>query len=364
MDMTDYLTADFWQGSAPVYLEGSGLPSPLGQVKGLPEGAVLFSSSGSSGVFKWIVHTRESLLASARMVNEALEITESDCWGLLLPIYHVGGFGILARAYERWQEEPEKLTSKLKIYEASWSPYEAVEFLASQQVTITSLVPTQVHDLVSEGLSAPPSLRAIVVGGGQLSPELGGAARALGWPVLQSYGMSEAGSQIATACLGSLDEAYRCDRLEVLSGWTLQEDQQGRLLIEGRALCQGMVLQEDGSLRYLSIVSPFATQDRVLLEEGTLTFLGRFDRVVKVKGELVDLDGLEQVLSREAQSRVVVLPEMDARDGVALRLVTTLREGHNDLRRLIPRYVEVREVRVVSKIPTTALGKVDRRSLV
>ncbi len=75
-------------------------------------------------------------------------------------------------------------------------------------VTLTSLVPTQVHDLVQCALACPPSLRAVVVGGAELDPVLGERARELGWPVLQSYGMTEAASQVATASLASLDRPY------------------------------------------------------------------------------------------------------------------------------------------------------------
>ena len=63
----------------------------------------------------------------------------------------------------------------------------------------SSLVPAQVLDLVRAGLRPPPVLRAIVVGGGAISAELYRDARALGWPVLPSYGMTECCSQIATA---------------------------------------------------------------------------------------------------------------------------------------------------------------------
>ena len=73
--------------------------------------------------------------------------------------------------------------------------------LADRGVTHTSLVPTQVHDLVKADLRAPETLKAIVVGGGHLDAATGRLARTLGWPVLASYGMTEAASQIATQTL-------------------------------------------------------------------------------------------------------------------------------------------------------------------
>ncbi len=90
-----------------------------------------------------------------------------------------------------------------------WDAPAFAAWLAENQVTHTSLVPTQVHDLVAAGVQAPVSLRAIVVGGGHLDAATGRAARALGWPVLASYGMTEAASQIATQGLDSLKTLYQ-----------------------------------------------------------------------------------------------------------------------------------------------------------
>lgn len=46
----------------------------------------------------------------------------------------------------------------------------------------SSLVPTQVVDLVNGEIQAPPGVRCIIVGGGALDMETGRRARALGWP--------------------------------------------------------------------------------------------------------------------------------------------------------------------------------------
>ena len=75
--------------------------------------------------------------------------------------------------------------------------------------------------MVKGGWTAPVDLRAVVVGGGRLEETAGRAARELGWPVLASYGLTEAGSQVATQSPELLDAPYAVDGLPVLSHWEL-----------------------------------------------------------------------------------------------------------------------------------------------
>lgn len=321
----------------------------------IPDGAVLFRSSGTSGVEKWIVHTRGSLLASACAVNAHLGMTEQDILGLLLPLVHVGGFGILARAYEA--------SASVAVYEGKWDARNAVDFLSEERVSVTSLVPTQVYDLVNKGLRAPDGLRAVIVGGGRLEKDVGKAARNLGWPVLQSYGMTEAGSQIATQAVVELEFPFSPEILSVLPCWDLSLSEGGALKVSGDPLCHGLLKRAGEEWFYEEISQPWSTNDRVELQGETLCFLGRIDRVIKVKGELVDLDGIEETFRVKVSAEVVVIPVADARDGQALRVFSTRALGDEELRAVIPSFVKIHHFQVLSEIPKTPLGKIDRRRI-
>jgi len=174
-------------------------------------GAVVFASSGSSGAPKWIMHRREGLLCSAHEVNRHLNVTGGDHWFLALPPMHVGGFGVAARAFAA--------DCGFTALSARWDAERFVAELAANGGTHTSLVPTQVFDLVQARLVCPDGLRAVVVGGGALELGVGRTARALGWPVLQSYGLTEAGSQVATAELASLESEFRSAPLPIMNHW-------------------------------------------------------------------------------------------------------------------------------------------------
>lgn len=310
----ELLTSDaFWHDPAPV---AAGIfPGKIPACKELA-GHVLFETSGSSGAPKWIALSKNALRVSAAAVNRHLDVTRDSCWGLALPMRHVGGFGVAVRAHVAG--------CGFASFTGRWEPFIYQQWLADHHVTHTSLVPTQVHDLAAAGLRAPAGLRAVVVGGGHLDVATGQAARALGWPVLASYGMTEAGSQIATQGPTSLTTAYESAPLPLLPLWQVRVGNDGRLLIAGDALFSGTLVKRDGLWVFDQLPSAWhRTGDRVRLENGMLTPMGRADSLVKVLGELVDPVEIESELLALADGALapgafIVAAIPDARAGHAL----------------------------------------------
>ncbi len=218
---------------APPHLSGwcARVNAFLGSRADLPA-MIGFASSGSSGnPPKMILFTPAALRASARGAVEHLSAWQGD-WCCPLPLYHVGGSMIAWRARETGacvHELPGK-----------WDADRYAALVRQTGSVWSSLVPAQVVDLVRQGIEAPPCLRGIVVGGGRLEREAGCAARELGWPVVQSYGMTEAASQIATALPG---EAFDNEWLPVLPHWKLRVEDDGLLALSGPALFDGIVTE-------------------------------------------------------------------------------------------------------------------------
>lgn len=357
MDINHMTSAGFWKGQGHfIAAECSG---------GLPHlegcrGSVVFRTSGTTGEGKWIVLEKESMLVSARAVNEWLDVVPESRWGLALPTNHVGGFSIFARCFEAG--------CGLSVFERKWNAFEFTEWISNEGVSHTSLVPTQVHDLVAGGIQAPSSLKALVVGGGRLSPESGQAARDLGWPVLASYGMTEAGSQIATQPLASLEQSFSACQMAVLPIWEVRVSEENLLEIRGDALFAGKI--EEG--RYHPRESEwFKTSDRVEVIGNTLVPLGRADSLVKIMGELVDLEKAERKFSELAGNRMetgrfalVAVP--DARKEHKLVVVfegadvSDLIEEYN---RSVSGVERIEESIVVDEFPRSSLGKLNRWKL-
>lgn len=332
---------------------------------GVPEGSFLFRSSGSSGEPKWIVHGKVGILASARAVNDWLGVGKDSVWGLALPLFHVGGFGIVARSHEAG--------CRMAHFAGGWEAGRFAGWLESEGVTHTSLVPSQVFDLVKGDLRAPRDLKAVVVGGGKLEEGLGRAARALGWPVLASYGMTEAGSQVATQSPSGLNKTYGEVPMEILPIWRVKEDG-GVLLLEGESLFVGTAIRLGSGFQFVPREEGyFRTSDRVEIEGNVLRPIGRCDRVVKILGELVDLEEIEKKFLRIADGRAgigrfAVVAVGDERRGVSLIAVfareyagmtedfETYQEGAGGLNRF-------RELMVVDQFPLSELGKIKRWEL-
>lgn len=333
---------------------------------------VFFQTSGSEGSPKWVGLSRKALLTSARAVNSHLEAGPKDRWLMVLPGYHVGGFSILARCQESG--------ASFDVVHEKWDPHHFAEICREKQSTLVSLVPTQVYDLVQAQLSPPKSLRVVIVGGGPLSREIGTQAMELGWPVVQSFGMTEAGSQIATEPLDHLYAGFDPDCLEVLGGWSLQVDAEGCLTVRGEALASVYAQKKDGLWNWSSInrEEGLQTRDRVQLwQHGIreyLRFMGRDSSFVKIMGELVSLPVLQarlELLCMEHHfppQSCILWPVYEARKGTQLILAGEL--SQEDLQRLsekfnigVPGFERLDKIQTVAALPRTELGKIDREAM-
>ena len=367
MVATTLTSKPFWENPAPC--AAGNFP---GDVPALPDlcGHVLFATSGSSGAPKWIALSKAALLASAAAVNHHLGVTPSSCWGVALPLQHVGGFGVAARAFAAGCE--------LREFAGRWDAAGFAGWLADHQVTHTSLVPAQVHDLVTAQLHAPATLRAIVVGGGCLDAPTGQAARALGWPVLASYGMTEAASQIATQGLELLKAPYQPAPLPLLPIWQAATTAAHHLRISGPALFSGMLVRDNARpWVFQPRSSPWhQTADRVALDHRFLTPIGRADTQVKVLGELVDPAIIERELAvlsagRLAPGSFVVVAVPDARAEHALVPVFDAAVAPDAIAAVLTAYAahapgfrRLQPAVILQKFPRSPLGKPRRPQIV
>lgn len=364
------LPADFWT-SEECHIATN--PHRREEAHGLAEWAAgqgmrslcFFQTSGSEGTPKWVALTKDAFLISGQAVNEHFVITADDVWLIALPLHHVGGFAIQARAHLSG--------SRIVLDESRWHPRSFVDLCAGQGITLVSLVPAQVHDLVREKLRCPPGVRAAIVGGGGMSRDLARAARELGWPVFQSYGMTEAASQIATQ---PRSETVDHESLQVLPHWQVRTDDQSRLALSGPALARGYASrQSDGGWQWQSLGPELVTRDRVRHWElgGThwLAFVGRESGFIKILGELIHLAPLQARLESLALAQgvahlPVIVPLPDQRresrlvlvveDDAAAALLAPFNAATEPL-------CQISEIVRISKIPRSPLGKLDAPAL-
>lgn len=300
-------------------------------------GHILLATSGTTGGSKLVALSKVAILASAAAVNKRLDATASDVWCCVLPTFHVGGLGIYARAH---------LTAS-RVVAMQWDP----RAFATTEATLASLVPAQVHDLIAAGLQPPPTLRAILVGGGAFDPHLLDKAQALGWPVLPSYGMTECCSTVSVSDV-------------LLSHLEARREVDGRLAFRGPSLLSGYVTEE-------GFVDPkidgwFISDDIGEVDGRLLRVRGRRGDFVKIGGESVDLKRLDRILDSlrgDADAALIAVP--DERIGNVIELAV-IGEAENLVRtfnaRVAP-FERIRRVHRVRSIPRSSLGKLLRREL-
>lgn len=311
----------------------------------------LFATSGTTGSPKWILHSQAGLDWCADTINDHLSCSGRDIWGLALPPFHVGGFCLGHRA--------ARAGGGLAHYSGKWCPHRFHAWATQESITVVSLVPTQVVDLVTHHLSPPPSLRIALVGGDHLQEASYLAARKLSWPLRLSYGMTETAGLVACSPLAQ-------PTLAPIPGWELTTESDNILTINGPGLFSGQ-LTSDG---LTPGDRPFRTTDRAEINKGQLSLRGRADDQVKVLGELVDLSQLRKSLAITfPKPNNTVVPIADPRRGFLLFAVFESLQGEVDCQafaawnRAQPPFARLEGPLVLPEWERNGLGKVDRKAL-
>lgn len=269
----------------------------------LDDPATVIFTSGSTGGPKAALHSLGNHYYSALGSNENLPLAPGDRWLAPLPLYHVGGLGVLFRC----------LLSGAAL--ALPRPGESVgEAMTRLGTTHASLVATQLLRLLDEG-DVPDTLRAVLLGGGPVPETLLDAAIEAGLPVHTSYGMTEMSSQVTTIPPGTTREALRTSG-RVLPHREIRISDDGEILVRGRTLFLGYMDGEE--LRDPTDEEGwFHTGDLGELDaEGYLTVRGRRDNMFVSGGENVQPEEVESVLKRlPGVEEAVVVPVPDAEFG-------------------------------------------------
>ncbi len=320
------------------------------------------SSAPSSYYSKWIGISKEAILHSADHVNQWIESTAQDIWLQSLPEFHIGGLSIIARSHLSGAKRVSGIPQ--------WNVGSFLSHIRDNGVTLASLVPTQLYDLVLARESCPPSLRCVFVGGGPLSDDLYQSARKLGWPILITYGMTEMGSQVATSTLQEIgSETFPYPTRLPHVQWQISNDR--TLTVSGRSLASQVVILEKEKVDIQSIGEAYKSDDLVELDPSgeRIVKVTRKGRVTKINGELVDLLSLEQRINMGQSRRVILLPRPSIRRGSEVVAVVE-GIGDKDLNKRVKQfntsiapYERIHGIYSVDTIPQSPLGKVRYQEL-
>ncbi len=317
-------------------------------------------TSGSTGRPRAVVLTHGNIAAAVDASQRRLGNTAADRWLLTLPLFHVGGLSILWRS--------AAAGGAVVLHERFDAARTAAAF-CDGEVTVASLVPTMLHRIldVAEGTFAP--MRAVLLGGAPAGDDDIVRALDAGLPILTTYGLSEACSQVATVRPGRMWEALGTagPPLDGVTVVIADPDAAGvgRITIDGPTVSPGYAGEP-------ARVGPLRTGDLGRIDDaGRLVVIGRADGVVITGGENVVPATVERVLeTHPAIRRSVVHGVADPEWGeIVAAIVETARPvATADLDAFCREHLRPaerpRRWRVVAAMPLLPNGKVDRAALI
>ena len=326
-------------------------------------------TSGTTGrpklAVQGILQFEAASRASAARLGGSLPV-----WLGTLPLFHVGGMAMVFRVlFDRGA----------LVLSARFDPGEANDAFDRAGITHASLVPTTLARLLEarEGRRFSPDVRAVLIGGGPMSPALLESARALGLPCLQTYGMTEACSQLTTeepALADGTTAGPPLDRtrLRIVDdrGRALPTGAEGRIEVRGPTLFQGYH-GDPAATSEAWEGGWFATGDLGVLDaRGRLRLLSRRTDLIVRGGENVYPAELEHLIASHPDvEEAAVVGLADATWGqlpvalVVLRRPLSAAELDASVRGRLARFKWPARWVAVQALPRNAMGKLERGRL-
>lgn len=308
-------------------------------------------TSGSTGSPEPVGLTYGNFLWSAVGSSFNIGVEPTDSWLCCLPLSHVSGLSIVMRSV---------IYGTTAVLHDGFDVDRVAACLEGDGISVVSLVTTMLTRLLEAeaDLSGP---RAILIGGGPVPKEPLEEAIGRGATVVQTYGLTEACSQVTTLApsearrkLGSAGRPLLTTHLRI---------QDGEVLVQGPTVAPGRT-DADGWLH---------TGDLGRIdEEGFLYVEDRMDDMIVSGGENVVPAEVEQVLLRHPEvADAAVVGREDPEWQQAVTAVVVLEDGSHatpdELRRhcaeTLAGFKVPKRVELASALPRTPSGKLLRRAL-
>ncbi len=337
--------------------------------------AIIYTS-GTTGQPKGAMLTVENFWWSA--VGSALNLGThvDDRWLACLPLFHIGGLSIVLRS---------AIYGIAAVVHDGFDPDAVNAAIDDGRVTIVSVVAVMLQRMLDARRDRPypPTLRCVLLGGGPAPLPLLERCASLHVPVVQTYGLTETCSQVATLApedaerrAGAAGKALYPNELRIgtPSHGDGRDDEVGEILVRGPVVMAGYAGSPEATAR--AIVDGWLHTGDVgrLDAEGYLYVLDRRDDLIVTGGENVYPAEVEAVLlSHPSIAEVGVVGVADGTWGQRVVAVARLGDAADRLdtaalqglcRSRLAGYKVPREIRLVTEpLPRTASGKLRRAAL-
>ena len=254
-------------------------------------------TSGTTGRPKGALLTFSNHFWSAVGSALNLGLQPDDRWLACLPLFHVGGLAILFRGV---------IYGIPVIVHESFDAERVNRAIDEEGVTIVSVVSAMLQQLLDArgGAPYPPTLRCVLLGGGPAPEPLLRRCAELGVPVVQTYGLTETASQVATLApdealtrLGSAGKPLFPVEVRICreDGSACAPGEAGEIRVRGPVVSPGY-LNQPGASRAVTGTWLHTGDIGYLDGEGYLYVLDRRDDLIVSGGENVYPAEVEGVL--------------------------------------------------------------------
>jgi O-succinylbenzoic acid--CoA ligase len=331
-------------------------------------------TSGTTGQPKGVLLTHGAYFWNAVGSALNLGLRDDDRWLVCLPLFHVGGLSILLRSL---------VYGAAAVIHDRFDPAAANRAIDEDGITIMSVVSNMLQRMLAErgDRPYPPHFRCFLLGGGPAPQPLLEACAARGIPVMQTYGLTEAASQVATLApedalskLGSAGKPLFPVELRIAGedDAPLPPGAPGEIVVRGPTVTPGYFKQPEATAVALRGGWLHTGDIGYLDGDGYLYVLDRRDDLVISGGENVYPAEVEAVLmAHPAVVEAGVIGLTDEQWGQVVAASVVLRAGapadSADIlafcaERLAP-YKVPKHVRFEATLPRNAAGKLLRQSL-
>ncbi len=331
------------------------------------EDALILFSSGTTGKSKGIVLSYRSIVLNSTAVAEYLQLEQNDCFYISKALSHsstlVGELLVALRYRVRVILAPTIVPPRV-----------ALRTICEEQATILCVNPIllRLFAKTQERLQWDLPLRVIYTSGAVADRQLMLDARKVFGkiPVLDIYGLSEAGPRVSAQRIGSSDTPGSVG-IPVQGVEVQVRSQQGGLC---KPLEQGMIFVKTPSAmtRYLNNPSPcqagwiYTGDIGYLHKDGELFVLGRADDIIVQGAHNLDPNGIETILKccPEVEDCMVFGVEDSQYGHKAVCFYVATRDLEEELylfaRQKLADYEIPKEFQRVGQIPVTVTGKRSR----
>jgi acyl-CoA synthetase (AMP-forming)/AMP-acid ligase II len=304
---------DIWRTGAGSLQRSACRLGPPPPSSGL-DAALVMTSSGTTGAPKIVPLGDDQLLHAARAVAAHHRLSPDDAGYCPLPLFHINAIvvGVLATLVGGGRLVVDRFSRQ-----AFW------ERAARHRVTWVNLVPA-ILAILADAPPPPPDVAARIRFARSASAPLATATqmrfeRRCGIPVLETYGMTEAASQITANPLpaadhrrGSVGRPVGIElRIVDDGGRRVETDAVGRVEVRGDSVVSSYWSEAEGGLAAQPATNRcgwLATGDLGRIDgDGYLYLMGRDDDVINRGGEKIYPREIEEVLLADRRVRAAVV---------------------------------------------------------